>query len=299
MNVKKSKLYKAIYFLTGIIMMVSFFVVLTTSVMQKNIYGSYNSSTDNSGNISNNISSNISNNTNGNISSDNIHNIINELNIKEKANPDNNKYSNQSEKTATSHKSLYKNKTDILVLVNKYNKIPDNYKAELRKICNGRLQASGVIYDDLADMLEAAGKEGYSYWIASAYRSREKQQKLVDEDVAEYMKQGMSYNEALKRTYKQTMPAGYSEHETGLALDILCSNNIVMDISQEYEPGNQWLRENSYKYGFVLRYPENKEDITKINYEPWHFRYVGKKMAKKMYKEDITLEELQEKTREK
>lgn len=188
--------------------------------------------------------------------------------------------------------SLYVDNTNILVLVNKDNHIPEDYNANLRDICNGRLQASKVIYKDLVEMLSSADKEGYTYWIASAYRSKEKQQKLVDEDVRKLMNQGMTYDDALKKTYEETMPAGYSEHETGLALDILCSNNTVMDQEQEYEPGNQWLRQNSYKYGFILRYPKDKVEVTKINYEPWHFRYVGRKMAKKMYEEKITLEEL-------
>ena len=68
-----------------------------------------------------------------------------------------------------------------------------------------------------------------------------------------------------------------------------------MDASQMDEPGNQWLRKNCYKYGFILRYPENKCDITGINFEPWHFRYVGKEAAKYIMKNHITLEEFYKK----
>lgn len=283
---KKTKLYKIIkcfaeiILVTGIVLVTAISITYVSSYSQmlsKNISGSYNNSNnirDNKDIINHHSETDISHN---------------KMESKQKDKKD----SYRAEETITKPKTLYIDKTDVLVLVNKDNKIPDDFKADLMYISNGRLQASRVIYNDLTDMLEDAGREGYSYWIASAYRSREKQQKLVDEDVNEYMKQGMGYDEALKKTYEETMPAAYSEHETGLALDILCSNNTVMNQSQEYEPGNQWLRENSYKYGFILRYPENKEDITKINYEPWHFRYVGKKMAKLMYEEDITLEELQ------
>ena len=143
-------------------------------------------------------------------------------------------------------------------------------------------------------MLAAAGEEGHQYWIASAYRSRRRQQELVDEDVKRYMAQGMDYREALAETYKQTMPAGCSEHETGLALDLLCSENVNMDITQAEEPGNRWLTEHAHEYGFILRYPKEKEGITDISYEPWHFRYVGKEAATFLYEQGWTLEELHE-----
>ena len=149
-------------------------------------------------------------------------------------------------------------------------------------ICNGRLQASFYLYDDLVNMLAEAKEHGYSYWIASAYRSPEKQQRLVDGDVMA---------DALKEVYKETMPARCSEHQTGLALDILCSGNTNMDVSQTEEPGNKWLRENCYKYGFILRYPEDKTQVTGVNFEPWHFRYVGKEAAQYIMENHITLEE--------
>lgn len=170
----------------------------------------------------------------------------------------------------------------------------DIYENNLRKICNGRLQASKALYEDLVNLLAAAGEEGYQYWIASAYRSRERQQELVEEDVARYVAQGMNEKEALEKTYEQTMPAGCSEHETGLALDILCSENVNMDLSQAQEPGNQWLSSHAYEYGFILRYPKEKEAITGISYEPWHFRYVGKETAKFLYQNQLTLEEFHE-----
>lgn len=170
----------------------------------------------------------------------------------------------------------------------------DIYENNLRKICNGRLRASKALYEDLVNLLAAAGEEGYQYWIASAYRSRERQQELVEEDVARYVAQGMNEKEALEKTYEQTMPAGCSEHETGLALDILCSENVNMDLSQAQEPGNQWLSSHAYEYGFILRYPKEKEAITGISYEPWHFRYVGKETTKFLYQNQLTLEEFHE-----
>lgn len=192
-------------------------------------------------------------------------------------------------------KALYEEYEELLVLVNREYPLEEGaYEDSLRSICNGRLQASEYLYEDLVDLLAAAGEEGHQYWIASAYRSRRRQQELVDEDVKRYMAQGMDYREALAETYKQTMPAGCSEHETGLALDLLCSENVNMDITQAEEPGNRWLAEHAHEYGFILRYPKEKEGITDISYEPWHFRYVGKEAATFLYEQGWTLEELHE-----
>lgn len=186
---------------------------------------------------------------------------------------------------------IYADNRELLVLVNKEEECSLDYDASLRSICNGRLKASGYLYDALTDMLCEAGKAGYSFWIASAYRSRQWQQSLIDSDVKKFMKQGMSREEALVETLRETMPAGHSEHETGLALDILCSDNLNMDISQERSEGNIWLREHCHEYGFILRYPKEDEEITGVSYEPWHFRYVGKEAAAFMVKHNLTLEE--------
>ena len=184
--------------------------------------------------------------------------------------------------------NIFNKNKELLVLANRDNPLEYDYNPFLMYICNGRLQASFYLYDDLVNMLSEAKEHGYSYWIASAYRSPEKQQRLVDEDVNAFINKGMSYEDALKEVYKETMPAGCSEHQTGLALDILCSGNTNMDVSQKEEPGNKWLRENCYKFGFILRYPEDKTQVTGVNFEPWHFRYVGKEAAQYIMKKHIT-----------
>lgn len=186
---------------------------------------------------------------------------------------------------------IYRADKKNLVLVNEEMKLKNTDYPSLISISHGRLQASEALYDSLVSMLADARKEGHQYFIASAYRSREKQQKLVDDGIQKRMKMGLSYEEAFTATRQEIMPAGHSEHETGLALDILCSGNMQMDITQKAEPGNIWLRKNCYKYGFILRYPKNKEHITGITYEPWHFRYVGERAAIYMRDENITLEE--------
>ncbi len=203
-----------------------------------------------------------------------------------------NETSDEAEKKKV--RAIYKRHKTILILVNAEHAIRDSYDPSLRRICRGRLQASERIYSSLTKMLSDAGEQGYQFWIASAYRSKEKQQSLINEDVSRGMRNGLSHRQALEQTYQETMPAGYSEHQTGLALDILCSGNTKMDISQIEEPGNRWLRENCSRYGFILRYPENKSAITGVSFEPWHFRYVGKEAAEYMQKEGITLEEFWE-----
>ena len=186
---------------------------------------------------------------------------------------------------------LYAGNEDLLMLVNKEHELSASHQPALRSICRGRLQAADVLYKDLCAMLEAGGDAGYEYWIASAHRDRSYQQGLVDEDVEKYMSKGYSYEAALQKTYEYTMPPGQSEHETGLALDILCSTNTIMDESQKGEPGNRWLVEHCHEYGFILRYPEGKEAVTGIQYEPWHFRYVGREAAAYLAKKGWTLEE--------
>lgn len=189
---------------------------------------------------------------------------------------------------------MYARQESLLLLVNKEHELPASYQPILHSICKGRLEAADILYEDLCAMLEAGGDAGYQYWIASAHRDRDYQQKLVNEDVEKYMSKGYSYEAALQKTYEYTMPAGYSEHETGLALDILCSTNTIMDESQEGEPGNRWLVEHCHEYGFILRYPADKEDVTGISYEPWHFRYVGKEAAAYLHEKGWTLEEFYE-----
>lgn len=196
------------------------------------------------------------------------------------------------EETVKRCKELYEEYKELLVLVNGEHILEEGaYEDTLRSICNGRLEASDYLYEDLVDLLAAAEESGFSYWIASAYRSRKRQQELIDEDVKRYMAQGMSYAEALERTAEYTMPAGRSEHETGLALDLLCSENESMDISQAGEAGNRWLAAHAHEYGFILRYPKDKEEITGILYEPWHFRYVGRETAAFLFEQGWTLEE--------
>lgn len=213
--------------------------------------------------------------------------VTEQMNLEPQSNPVSSKADLQQ-----AAKGLYDKNPDLLVLVNKDHE--NTLEPNLRSICNGRLKASKDAYDDLCAMLEAGSDNGYSYWIASAYRSKEKQQNLIDQGVSKNRKKGMNKEEALAEVLKESMPAGYSEHETGLAFDILASSNTSMDQSQKDTNENKWMVKHCYEYGFILRYPKDKEDVTKISYEPWHFRYVGRDAAQFIYENGLTLEEFYE-----
>ena len=118
----------------------------------------------------------------------------------------------------------------------------------------------------------------------------EEQQKIMDEKINEYEKQGYSAKEAKKRAEKYVAIPDTSEHQLGLSVDINADTDKCSS-----EKVYQWLDENAYKYGFVKRYPEDKTDITGISNEPWHYRYVGTTVAKIMKEENLCLEEYLEK----
>lgn len=139
--------------------------------------------------------------------------------------------------------SIYTKNKNTLLLVNASNPLKPSYQPRLRTICNGRLSASKDLYDSLIKMLKAADKKGYQYWIASAYRSRDRQQMLVNEDVQKAMERGLSYKDALRETYQETMPAGHSEHETGLALSCATRRERKRSRASVMSPGTSAMSE--------------------------------------------------------
>ena len=109
------------------------------------------------------------------------------------------------------------------------------------------------------------------------------------------MQAGYSEEEARTETARNVAKPGTSEHQLGLAVDIVDKDYQVLDEAQEDTAVQKWLMENSWRYGFILRYPGDRSDITGIVYEPWHYRYVGRKAAEEIYREGIVLEEYLEK----
>lgn len=181
-----------------------------------------------------------------------------------------------------------------LVLINKQHPIPDDYDFNLGRT-KDNIQCDERIIDDLLLMMQAAKKDGCNLAIQSYYRTYDRQQNNFNDRIKYYMGQGMSYMDAYKKTSQVITVPGCSEHEIGLALDITCDTfTSLLQGFADTEEG-KWLAEHSHEYGFTLRYPPEKEHITSIVYEPWHFRYVGREAAKIMYEENICLEEFWDK----
>lgn len=180
---------------------------------------------------------------------------------------------------------------DSLVLVNKDHALPADYPVNLHWLENKTVAVAEEMYGALRDMLTAGTEEGLSFVVASGYRSGEFQQQLLEEDIAASMERGLTYQQAYDKETRETMPPGYSEHETGLAVDIVALDYQILDEMQEMTAENVWLQENCSRFGFILRYPKGSEDATGIDYESWHFRYVGQEAAAEIMSRGITLEE--------
>ena len=153
-------------------------------------------------------------------------------------------------------------------------------------------QVDARIMGDLEDMFAAARAAGRNPVICSAFRAWETQEYLYQNKIQRVMsEEGLPEDQAAVEAGTVVAVPGTSEHQIGLALDIVSSEYMNLDEKQMETEDQQWLMENSWKYGFILRYPLDKSDITGIIFEPWHYRYVGKEAAKEIYEQDITLEE--------
>ncbi len=155
-----------------------------------------------------------------------------------------------------------------MVLVNEENPLPADFTVEAAAIDSEGHTVDTRVYNDLAAMIKAGEAEGLKFIFYTAYRSVAKQKELFEAG-------------------KTTAAPGTSEHNSGLAIDIGSA------VSEDFEGSKEeaWLLEHAHEYGFILRYPKGKEDITGFDYEPWHFRYVGKEQAKLIYESGLCLEE--------
>ena len=165
-----------------------------------------------------------------------------------------------------------------LILVNNQNAMPDDFEIETVEVEDG-YYIDARVHDALQEMLADCREAGYYPRLISTFRTRETQQYLYDHTA----------NKA------DTAVPGHSEHECGLAADIIDADSLgwadpLID-EQEDMPAQMWLMEHCQDYGFILRYPKDKEDITEIIYEPWHYRYVGKEHAERIMRNGICLEE--------
>lgn len=184
-----------------------------------------------------------------------------------------------------------------LVLINKQHPISEDYTFTLGNIktIKGDMQCDERIIEDLLSMMQAARADGVNLAICSPYRDLKRQEVLFNRKIEAYMEKGMSYMEAYKISSQAVTVPGASEHQIGLAIDVISDEYITLDEGFADTKAGKWLTGHSCEYGFVLRYPEGKEYITSIEFEPWHFRYVGKEAATVMTEEGITLEEFWDK----
>ena len=172
-----------------------------------------------------------------------------------------------------------------LMLVNKYNKLDENYEVEdlvtvSNWYCYGKNELQKEAYENFLEMYKAASEENLKLIINSSYRDYNYQKKLYNT---------YKNNNGLEYADGYAARAGHSEHQTGYTIDLISKDpdNEDYALTGEYE----WLVKNAHKYGYILRYPEGKEDITGYNYEPWHYRYVGVEVATKIHELGITFDE--------
>ena len=146
-------------------------------------------------------------------------------------------------------------------------------------------QVDERIYPELQQMFDDARAAGIFPLINESFRTRDRQQEIMDKYIAGYEAEGMSHEEAVNKAHQIVAIPGTSEHELGLALD------IIAEYDSDSSATWSWLKENCWRYGFILRYPADKVDITGISFEPWHFRYVGTQAAKEIMEQGLCLEE--------
>lgn len=206
-----------------------------------------------------------------------------------------NHFQGEEAQTADAEGKLFFSADDWrLILINKQHPVPEDYSFTLGTI-KGSMQCDERILKDLLGMLQGARKDRIDLIICSPYRDMSRQEKLFNKKIEAYMRKGMSYMEAYKWSSQSVTVPGASEHQIGLALDIVTTNYTVLDAGFADTEAGKWLHEHSHEYGFILRYPKGKEYITGIEFEPWHFRYVGKEAAAAISEQKIALEEFVEK----
>lgn len=180
---------------------------------------------------------------------------------------------------------------NYLILVDKFNNVPVEYADTLKFY-----EVQGKLFEEqagkqLEKMLTAADSENIKIKVISGYRSPDYQQMLWERSISLEMWSGASYDEAIKKISRTLAYPGSSEHNTGLAVDL--GTESADDVEDNFHRSAQgrWLSLNAEKFGFILRYPRMKEQITGIDFEPWHYRYVGREAAKIISSSGLCLEE--------
>ena len=182
----------------------------------------------------------------------------------------------------------------LLTLVNNNVKLPDDWEENLEvKVADESTgkELATVAADAFINMKNAAAADGIDLMLCSGYRTVEYQQSLFDAEKQKWLDKGNSEEEAYNQAKTVVAVPGYSEHNSGLAADIVTPKHQNLDEAFGKTDAAKWLFEHAPEYGFILRYPENKQAITGIIYEPWHYRYVGVENAKAITASGLCLEE--------
>ncbi|WP_455692606.1 M15 family metallopeptidase [Allofournierella massiliensis] len=182
----------------------------------------------------------------------------------------------------------------LLTLVNNNVKLPDGWEDTLEvKVADESTgkELATVAADAFINMKNAAAAEGIDLMLCSGYRTVEYQQSLFDAEKQKWLDKGSTEEEAYNQAKTVVAVPGYSEHNSGLAADIVTPKHQNLDEAFGKTDAAKWLFEHAPEYGFILRYPENKQAITGIIYEPWHYRYVGVENAKAITASGLCLEE--------
>lgn len=175
----------------------------------------------------------------------------------------------------------------MTAIINTEYPLPDSYSPTLANAIDGSdIQLDSRVAEHYAQMYAAAKQAGCVLTPYSGYHTYTLQDNTYKRKVNFYLSSGMSNEEAEAKTRRQVLPAGCSEHNAGLSMDIVSASSDFVN-TKEYK----WLCENAQNYGFILRYPEEKTEITGVSFEPWHWRYVGEKAAKEMKESNLCLEE--------
>lgn len=179
--------------------------------------------------------------------------------------------------------------SELLSLVSYASPLSESHKPKLESV-NG-IEVDRRCAEELMRMLTECEAAGYSPQLTRGYISRAEQEEVYLQRVDWYVSNGSSEDEAAMFAMQDVFFPGTNEHELGLAVDIVDGYYRTPDVHQGETGTGRWLVENCHLYGFVLRYPEGKQSITGQPYSPWHFRYVGRDAAERMYQLDMTLEE--------
>ena len=182
-----------------------------------------------------------------------------------------------------------------MILVNKQNTISLSFEPESLASVDGTYELDSRVVPFIQEMIQAAGAEGIQLRLVSAYRDADLQQYLYQQEINSYKAQGYSQAAAIEEAGRWVAIPGTSEHQTGLAADIVSYDWLVAGkgLTTDFatDPAAIWLKEHANEFGFILRYPEDKTEITGIGFEPWHYRFVGKAAATVIMDEKICLEE--------